>query len=256
MPPWLRSVLQATYIVIGGLLAGAATVVVPLAPGCNTPPPQPPPPPPPPTPPGNPVDPVGATMRFSMGGVGCTCTLLHERPAPGKYWILCAAHCVRGGPGTGQARLSDGRVLTWRLLRADARSDVALMIADGPDGLPTAKIATAEPSVGTVVWHKGYGVNNPGNVETGTVSGGPDSNGQLAMRLNVSSGDSGSGIFRKDTGEVISVVCCYGGNTTYGGGVASIRRIISAGVEAANEPFEWRPHPIPERGKDGKHGKD
>ena len=43
------------------------------------------------------------------------------------------------------------------------------------------------------------------------MTAGPDSNGQLQFRLSVSSGDSGSGIFRADTGEVVGVVCCTSG---------------------------------------------
>jgi hypothetical protein len=53
----------------------------------------------------------------------------------------------------------------------------------------------------------GYGVDKPGNKETGHMVSGPDGNGQLRMNLSVSSGDSGSGTIRADTGELVAVVC-------------------------------------------------
>ena len=212
------------------------------------PPPQPPPAPPPVQPPGfivippspvppaeivppitppSNIDPVKATVRIRHGNAGCTATILSQRPGPGRYYVLTAAHCVRGARGLGTLTLSDGRSYPFSILRSNAQADVALLEITAPEGLPVAEIADGEPSVGTVVWHQGYGVDRPGNRENGLIAGPVDRNGQLPMTLSVSSGDSGSGIFRSDNGQLVSVVRCTGGGRTYGGGVIAIRRLLS-----------------------------
>src|SRR5262249_36997558 len=92
------------------------------------------------------------------------------------------------------------------------------------DGLPYALLARTDPAPGTAVWHNGYGVDKPGNREDGVVTAAPNADGQLQFRLSVSSGDSGSGIFRADTGELVGVVCCTTGlgvNTAMWGGAST-----------------------------------
>lgn len=190
--------------------------------------PPPCPPEPPPTPPGpdGMIDPVRATVKYSAGGVGCTATVLAERPNANSYWVLTAAHCVRGTPGTGIVMTKDGKQYTWRAVRTDQAADLALLVIDTNDKMWAANIAPAIPLSGTKVWHKGYGVDKPDNREDGQVIGGVDRNGQIPMRLSVSPGDSGSGIFRDDNGELVSVVCCAGGGVTYGGSVIAIHRLL------------------------------
>ena len=202
-----------------------------------TPPTPPTPAPPTPAPPTSPfppspggTDPVRATARYRANGVGCTATILADRPSASQHWILCAAHCVRGTSGRGTITLKDGQVIPWRLVRTDAAGDLALLVCDHPGPLPTARIAREEPAVGTAVWHMGYGIDRPGNREDGNVLRRADRNGQIAMRLSVSSGDSGSGIFRADDGAIISVVCCAGGGITYGGGVNAIHRLLTVAL--------------------------
>lgn len=256
MAPWLRTLLQALYLILGGIIGGGGAVVTTRLCGCDRPPIVDPPSPPPPQPPANPVDPAGATAKFYMGGVGCTCTVLAHRPAPGKYYLLCAAHCVRGGPGFGSAKLKDGRVLQWKLVNTDAKADLSLLVCDGPDGLPVARISPYSPEANTKIWHQGFGVDRPGNKESGTIVDGPDANGQMRMRLSVSSGDSGSGIFRTDTGEIVSVVCCGNNQFTWGGGPVAINRLVHGASEWWDALPDWRPHPIPQKNGAGKHGKD
>jgi hypothetical protein len=109
----------------------------------------------------------------------------------------------------GTIRLKDGRTLKVTRTAIDRVSDLCWMVTDeAHDDLPFAQLAKDVPPVGTAIWHAGYGVDKPGNTETGTVSGGVNSTGKLAMTLSVSSGDSGGGIFRADTNELISAVCC------------------------------------------------
>jgi hypothetical protein len=233
---WLREFMIPLVIgLLGGpyVLPNGAKPAPPAAPPCQppAPPPAAPAPGPIPAPPPSPaalVDPEAATVKFHTERSWCTATLLADRPGPGRYYVLCAAHCVRGGVRSGSIAMKDGRSFAFRIIRTNATADVALCEIDGPEGLPVAQIADSEPAPGTAVWHMGYGIDRPGNKEVGSVVSGPGRTGQLAMRLSVSNGDSGSGIFRTDNGQLVSVVCCSGGGMTYGGGVAAIRRLLLA----------------------------
>jgi hypothetical protein len=175
--------------------------------------PDPPTPPAPPNPPDKPApkaDPLAALGRLRVGNSGCTATIIYPRRGDGKWDVVTAAHCT-GGPGTkGTVTLKDGRQLGLTVTARDTQADLCWMVTDSPDlsDLPFAVLADKEPAPGTAVWHSGYGVDKPGNREDGTVVGGPDSNGQLKYSLSVSSGDSGGGIFRTDTGEWLGAVCC------------------------------------------------
>lgn len=171
------------------------------------------------------ADPVAATVRIHVGNRYCTATVLADRPGPGVYYLLSANHCVRGA-SEGIVELRDGSKATFKVLRTNAAADLALSTFHAPDGLLGAVIADSEPQTGTPVWHQGYGVDRPGNREEGTVIGQPGIGGQLSLRLSVSSGDSGSGIFRADNGHLVSVVCCTGGGRTYGGSVTAIRKLM------------------------------
>lgn len=159
------------------------------------PPPPPPAAPPPATPPRS-FDAKAATVRIS----GCTGTILRGKRG---YYVLTANHCV-GRSGWNKARLKDGRQFDIRIAGVDRLADLAVYELKTDEKLPIAKVAQAKPERGTRVWHMGYGVHIPGNYEEGYVTriAGAD----CMMYLSVSSGDSGSGIFRVDTNELISVV--------------------------------------------------
>jgi hypothetical protein len=133
--------------------------------------------------------------------------------------------------------------------------------------LPYALIAAKNPEPGTAIWHMGFGVDKPGNREEGTVAEGENAQGQLRMILSVSSGDSGGGIFRADTNELVSVVCCTSGMaqrvSMWGCSAEVARRTRPKAAEDAGEAWvpvpiplrpwpadfnaEWRPVPIPIR---------
>jgi hypothetical protein len=91
----------------------------------------------------------------------------------------------------------------------------------------------------------GYGIDRPGNREDGRVTGAETPDGQLQMELSVSSGDSGGGIFRSDTNELVAVVCCTtdrGRKTLmYGGSAERAGRMRP--VSQMDE--EWEPLAIP-----------
>jgi hypothetical protein len=144
-------------------------------------------------------------------------------------------------------KLRDGRSFGIERVSIDERADCCWCLTmTNAEQLPTTTVATKTPAAGTRIWHAGYGIDKPGNREDGTVTSGPNGDGQIEMRLSVSSGDSGGGIINNETGEVISCVCC----TTARGATA---RVWGASPEAINklraesQPAEaWEPLLIPE----------
>lgn len=173
-------------------------VVVPpgtLPPGATMPDPSP--------------DPANAIVRLSFKGVGCSATVIGPRRQDGRWWVLTASHCVERTGQTGTIRFLDGRTTGVTVQSFDRKSDCCWMVTEDNSSIfPFAMLAKASPPVGTQIWHAGYGVDRPGNKEVGEVLSGPDQNGQIRMRLSVSSGDSGGGIIQNERGEVISCVCC------------------------------------------------
>jgi hypothetical protein len=150
-----------------------------------------------------------AIGKLRFGNAGCTATVIGPKRSDGKWDILTAAHCT-GGPGSrGTFALKDGRTLAVKVAARNTEADLTWLVTDAAvDDLPFANLAAKNPTVGTEVWHMGYGIDKPGNRETGKTTGAETSDGQLPMELSVSSGDSGGGIFRADTNELVAVVCC------------------------------------------------
>lgn len=156
------------------------------------------------------ADPVQATVRLRHGNSGCTATIIGPKRNDGKWDALTASHCTGDVGSSVQLVLKDGREFKALVKARDRTCDLSWLRLDGADGqeLPYAQLAGSDPPVGTKVWHNGYGVDKPGNREDGTVTATPDSQGQTRFTLSVSPGDSGGGIFRDDTGELVSAVCC------------------------------------------------
>lgn len=164
----------------------------------------------PPVPPAPKANALQALCRLRVGNAGCTATVIYPRRADGRWDIATASHCT-GGVGTrGEVTLKDGRKLAVTITVHAKQPDLCWLVTDDATlaDLPYAVMAAQEPEPGTAVWHAGYGVDQPGNREDGTVSASPDSNSQIRFNLSVSSGDSGGGIFRTDTNEWLSAVCC------------------------------------------------
>lgn len=247
----IHALVVGALAALGAFFAGRQTAPpapVPVPPPGVVPPPMPEfdppnvlPKPIPPRP-----DPLGAIARITFGNNGCTATVIGPRRDDGRYWVLTANHCIAGQPKSGTMRMRDGRVLPIRVVAANPRADCCWCVTDGSaDALPFAMLADHVPAVGSRVWHAGYGVDKPGNREEGTVTTGINPDGQMGMRLSVSSGDSGGGIILADTGEVVSCVCCTSGMARlaqmYGAGVPAIHATRPAMLAAE----EWTPLPIP-----------
>jgi hypothetical protein len=231
----------------GNLMVEEARVSVTIE-SCTPVPPVPPKPDP--KPPGDgKLDPVGALGRIRFGSAGCTATVIGPRRADGRWDVLTAAHCVSGVGQKGTLTLKDGRSLGLRVVAHHKGPDVAWCVTEEEVAdLPYALVAAKNPEPGTPIWHMGYGVDKPGNREDGTVVERENGQGQLRMSLSVSSGDSGGGIFRSDTNELISVVCCTSGmgrKVSMWGCSAEVAQRTRPKTSDAEET--WIPVPIPLR---------
>lgn len=203
--------------------------------------------PPSPAPPSPKLDAVNAIGRIQFGGSGCSATVVGPRREDGRWWVLTASHCISGVGQRGSMRFRDGRQVPLVVAAVDRRSDCAWCYVDGSQfDLPFTYLADRSPAPGVKVWHMGYGVHIPGNREDGTIVSGPLSNGQISMKLSVSSGDSGGGICLDESGKVVSCVCCTsrlsGPGTVYGASVESIRALLPKS-EAWDE---WTPISVPQ----------
>ncbi len=170
--------------------------------------PRPPLPPSDPKPPGKTADPVKATAKIRIGNAGCTATVIGPQRADGYWDALTAAHCHPSGAKSGRIELKDGRRFGVKIGDKNPTADLLWLLIETKEDLDFAVLAKELPAVGTSIWHNGYGYDKPGNVERGTVTAEPNAQGQVRFTLNVSSGDSGGGIFREDTGELVAAVCC------------------------------------------------
>lgn len=241
---WGVAILAAILAAIGARFG----IEVPPPPA---PPPgqQPPPTEPPQTPPTEPApNPLAAIVRIGAGNVGCSATIVGPRRPDGRYWVLTAAHCVSGTGQRWQMRFRNGATGGFQVVNFDRQSDWAWGATDSSTEVyPYALLADATPPVGTRIWHAGFGVDVPANREDGTVLAGADSNGQIRMRMSVSSGDSGGGIVIDDVGRIVSTVCC----TTRRGAVADVwgasPERMKAGQRDTVDLWDWRPLEMPER---------
>lgn len=230
----LRDLAGTVVGIAGTLVMGWATKCPPteLHPPVPVPPivePAPPilPPPelPPPPRPAPRVDAVQATARYSSGGVGCTCTILGPTPRKGYVAVLTANHCVGRVGRTFVVTLKDGRRFEAICIAVDREADCALGVIKTDDVLPYAKIAATDPEPGTKLWQAGYGVGKPEKRYDGSVE--KVGAAQTQMRIRFFSGDSGGGIFRDDTNELVSVVCCTNGPQGWGATVKRIRAMLA-----------------------------
>jgi len=196
-----------------------------------------------------PLDPWNALGRIQLGNYGCTATVIGKRRADGRLNILTAHHCTAGAPRDGTMVMRDGTTFRITYLSSDPKSDHAWFTSTLPiQNVPYADLATELPKVGDIVYHGGWGVDVPGNKETGRVLQPDNGEGQTMFELSVSSGDSGGGIALDATGKVLSPVCCTTAKgrkaQVWGATVTACRSTLPAPVLVA-EP--WTPIEIPIR---------
>jgi len=190
-----------------------------------------------------------AIGKLKFGTSGCTATVVGPRRPDGRWDILTASHCTGGTGSVGSFALKDGRSFGVTVSARNATHDLSWLVTDAAvDNLPFAMLAEKNPAANTDVWHMGFGVDRPGNREEGRVTGEETTDGQLPMELSVSSGDSGGGIFRADTDELIAVVCCTterGRKVLMFGG--STERAARLRPSLKTEADIWEPLAIPIR---------
>jgi len=209
----------------------------------------------PPTPvkPPQKADAPAAIGRLSMGNVGCTGTIIGPVKDDDKeISILTAAHCLKVGV-TGTMLLKDGRKIAFKCVSRNEKADCAWLTAPRPGGyVPFALLAQELPEKGSPVWHQGYGIDQPGNIEKGTFQGVTSDGAQCQFSISVSSGDSGGAIVLTEDGKVISPVCCTtrlsGPGTVYGStpqNADAIRpgRVVSVSDEEVYRPIIILPDP-------------
>lgn len=203
-------------------------------------------------PPEKKADPEGAIGKLRMGNAGCTATVIYPRRGDGKWDILTAAHCTRSA-NKGTVTLASGKVLKVSVAVRDTPSDICWLVTDeAHEELPYAHLAKEAPPVGTAIWHRGHGIDRPGNKETGKVTGAVDKSGMLWMAIKVSSGDSGCGLFRGDTNEVVATLYGTSGRSTIGGSCVAAWRLrpkekawtsatsaIGSSATSASAPATW-----------------
>ncbi len=193
-----------------------------------------------------------AIGKIQFGNAGCTGTIIGPVRSDDKtLQILTAAHCVRVGD-RGKMSLKDGRILEVKCVSRDADSDAAWLTAANPGGnIPYALLAEQLPSDGELVWHQGYGIDKPGNRESGVFRGITANGKQAEFSLSISPGDSGGGILLDRAGRVVSPVCCTtrlsGVGRVFGATPEASARIRPTTIETADEPtLYWPVLPVPE----------
>ena len=223
---WEWAVVIARILII---IFGSGTVAyVASTGGCR----QPPSPPTDREPPPSPPDAVNAIGRIAMSRGFCSGTVVGPKLPNGRWTIVSASHCFDrvGEQATFIPR--QGSSFRVQVQAIDRRADIAILnTLDSHPTLAYTTVAEKTPPVGTPIFHAGFGVDTPGNVERGQVTAGPNQSQQVQYRLDVSPGDSGGGICVDADGRLLSPVCC----TTclgcvgdvWGGSPERIREMVS-----------------------------
>lgn len=189
-------------------------------------------------------DPLGAMIKVRHGNAFCSGVHLGDVMKSGHSYYLTAAHCTGGLGSSVEVEMSDKKRITCRVVSRDTKSDISICRYPATVDYPFAIVAKHLPEVGDKVWHKGFGVDRPGNLEKGEVTRANDERQQTTFRLSVSNGDSGSPIYLEASGEIVGVVCCTSGSRMYGGnGPAVWSNLASANVQG-DELIDPLPLPI------------
>lgn len=174
----------------------------------------------------NPLDALG---RLVMQGGYCSGTPIGPLSKDRKQRILSAAHCVKTVGERCQFFTRAGRMVQATVVAINRQADACLLVTeDLREPLPYLKVATETPQPGTVVFHAGFGQDQPGNVEKGRVLQRDTGSGQVIFELSVSPGDSGGGVCVDASGRLISPVCC----TTR---LAQVGQVYGARPEVVNQ---------------------
>lgn len=202
---------------------------------------------------GDRIDPRASVVRITVGSAGCTATLLEGEPKTNCHFVLTAAHCWgHSGQQTkeGKCKLLDGRVFPMELVHLAWNPDVAVAVIRTGEPLPVARVRPSLAPIGARVWHAGYGVHLPGSFEEGVILSHDDQRSEYSMKIDASSGDSGSGIFDANGDVVAAVLWGTDGRVTLASDTNCILRALDAAKARVRlqfgEDFDagWRPLPL------------
>lgn len=220
----LAAVIAAALAVLGGRQFPPPAPPTPQPPTVPTPPTPPTPTVPPPA--ANPLDALG---RLVMSGGYCSATPVTPPSKDGKQTLLSAAHCVKSIGEKCQFITRAGRQITVSVIAINRDADASLLTTETlADPLPYLPVADQTPAVNSAVFHAGFGIDKPGNVERGRILQRDTGAGQVMFELSVSPGDSGGGVCVDEGGKVVSPVCC----TT---NLAAVGQVFGARPEVVQE---------------------
>lgn len=193
----------------------------------------------------NPVEAVG---RLAMQGGYCSATPIGPLNKDRKQVVLTAAHCAQSVGDVYQFTTRAGRTVRVTVTAINRKADACLMMTETlVEPLPYLTVAAQSPPAGTPVMHCGFGVDKPGNTESGKVLMSDTGNGQTMYLLSVSPGDSGGGICVNASGELLSPVCCTTRlaqvGQVYGARPEEVRRMLLSPASFTDLP----PQRMPER---------
>lgn len=171
-------------------------------------------------------DTLAAVARIRFGNSGCTATILPYGTREDTWYGLTAAHCVHGIGQYGRVFLPSGKTYTATVVAIDRRIDLALFTIRTGELLPSVGLAEHAPASGTPIWHQGYGIDRPGNVERGRVVSQAPAYYWSRYRISPSSGDSGSGLFQESDGKLIGVLSASGGGYALGAGWEAVHAFL------------------------------
>lgn len=196
------------------------------------------------------ADPREAICRLVMTNGFCSATIVNPQRPDGSYAVVSAAHCISRSGEAVRLVLRNGSEVKATVVRFDRKSDVAILrTVPVVVKLPYLRIAESSPAVGTKIFHSGFGVDTPGNVEEGSLVAGPNANGQVVYRLSVSPGDSGGGIVANGRNELLSPVCCTDAlsrlGNVWGGSPEEIRRLLATETSEEQKVPIAMPSPPP-----------
>jgi hypothetical protein len=142
-----------------------------------------------------------AVVKIETGVSMCSATAITQLDE--DVTLVTAAHCVSRIGQKIRVTPRNNPAFDAYVVAIDRDADLSVLRGKSKNKLNTVGLAKAV--LGERVWHCGFGIDKPGNIEKGHVV-------QLGRKqnvyyLNVSSGDSGGGIFNYK-GEWLGAVCC------------------------------------------------
>ena len=193
-------------------------------------------------------DPRSAIGKIVMKGGYCSGTVVNPQQADGSYTVVSASHCFKVTGEDVSFILRDGRQVKATVIAIDRTPDIAILrTAPVATPLPFVLVADRTPDVGSKVFHAGFGIDNPGNTEYGTITDRETPQGQVVYRLSVSPGDSGGGICLDAAGRLLSPVCCTTNlaavGSVFGGSPENINRMLKNPTEFIAMPPAVMPEP-------------